>query len=601
MLLGPIFQVELVSTARRGRYFGLRVLYGLLILLVLWSCHEQVKAFSRFSNTQMSTRHASELASTFFIGFSWLQMLAVLAVGPAMAVGTISSERERRTIEYLFVTDLSNTEIIIGKAFARLLLIGKLLLVGLPILFIFRLLGGIPVGALLATYLLAGSAALMVTSLSIAISVWSTRSRDATMRIYLLLVALLFLPLMISPITGLLAGQSNFVHHFLAPLNAALLVVNPIFSLGVALGNRFATGLGLDMATVWWTVLWQTVVSVGALVSATLAVRRVHLADSSRGVSKKSRRGSFKMPQWKPRMGNRPMVWKEMFAGTAKTKLGLVGVAASALILASVLGTTVVVFLEAIDYGANIRNDDFLQYLTMMNGLMGSGILLLLASRAAGLVTNEIERDCWLSILATPLSGQEIMLGKMWGNLYSVRWALLVLIVVWSFHLWIDPNFFLAMIFMAVAFLVLAWYATNLGLTYSLRSKTTLRSIGFTLGTFIFLGGGYMLCCCSVMFSGGGGSEIMLAPCIPFLLAIPTMAYHDFFGLSGSSGMDDEMYIVYVFGMGGYLVAALLLSVMITSRFDEFSGRCIGAEGIRPPRRLPSEGKPPSDTPSQSE
>ena len=42
----------------------------------------------------------------FFLSFSWLQILLILLVGPAMAVGTIATERERRTIEYLFVTDL---------------------------------------------------------------------------------------------------------------------------------------------------------------------------------------------------------------------------------------------------------------------------------------------------------------------------------------------------------------------------------------------------------------------------------------------------------------------------------------------------------------
>ena len=37
MLLGPIFQVEMVSPARRKRYFVLRVLYAVLILLVMWT------------------------------------------------------------------------------------------------------------------------------------------------------------------------------------------------------------------------------------------------------------------------------------------------------------------------------------------------------------------------------------------------------------------------------------------------------------------------------------------------------------------------------------------------------------------------------------
>jgi ABC-type transport system involved in multi-copper enzyme maturation permease subunit len=151
-MLGPIFRVELVSIARRRRYFALRVLYASLILMVLWMTYESTNAF-RYGTAHQSIQQAAALAAGFFISFSWLQLLAILFVGPAMAVGTIATERERRTIEYLFVTDLSNSEIVLGKTFARLTLMAQFVLVGLPILFLFRLLGGIPAEALLASFL----------------------------------------------------------------------------------------------------------------------------------------------------------------------------------------------------------------------------------------------------------------------------------------------------------------------------------------------------------------------------------------------------------------------------------------------------------------
>ena len=53
---------------------------------------------------------------------------------PAVAAGGIASERQRRTIEYLFATDLSNGEIVLDKLCARLLTVGKLLLATLPVL-----------------------------------------------------------------------------------------------------------------------------------------------------------------------------------------------------------------------------------------------------------------------------------------------------------------------------------------------------------------------------------------------------------------------------------------------------------------------------------
>ena len=36
MLLGPVFRAELVRTARRRRYYLLRVVYGFALLLLVW-------------------------------------------------------------------------------------------------------------------------------------------------------------------------------------------------------------------------------------------------------------------------------------------------------------------------------------------------------------------------------------------------------------------------------------------------------------------------------------------------------------------------------------------------------------------------------------
>ena len=36
MLPGPVFNVELITTARRPRYYAFRVVYGLAILLLVW-------------------------------------------------------------------------------------------------------------------------------------------------------------------------------------------------------------------------------------------------------------------------------------------------------------------------------------------------------------------------------------------------------------------------------------------------------------------------------------------------------------------------------------------------------------------------------------
>ena len=72
-----------------------------------------------------------------------MQLMAVLSIGPALAAGTIAQERERRTMEYLYTTPLSNLEIVIGKLGGRVLQILYLVLSGVPVLALAMLLGGI--------------------------------------------------------------------------------------------------------------------------------------------------------------------------------------------------------------------------------------------------------------------------------------------------------------------------------------------------------------------------------------------------------------------------------------------------------------------------
>ena len=574
MLLGPIFRVEMVSTARRKRYFALRVLYAALILLVLWTSYESTISRS-FGNSGTSIQQGTRLASTFFISFSWLQMLTILTIGPALAVGTIAEERERRTIEYLFATDLANHEIVLGKTVARLMLLGKLVLVGLPILFLFRLLGGIPTKLLLTTFLLAGSSAVMITALSLCVSVWSSRARDATVRVYLLLAALFFLPMILNAFGRTGIGANPLWRVVVAPVVDACLVINPMWALGTSMGNVSAIGLGLDMSVVLWSVGWQLVVSIGALFWATAAVRRVHLGDATRGEVKPKRSWNYRFPSWRPALGSRPMIWKEMFAGTAQTRLGIVGSVALTLILLTVLGGTIYAFIEFTFFQRSNRVNEFLGYLSGLTGFLGSGMLLLLAARAAGLVTSEKERDCWMSLLATPLSGHEIMTGKMWGNLYGIRWPLLVLASAWTLGLLSEPGFIIAVVAMAVTFLLLAWYVTNLGLYFSLRSQTTLRAMGATLGTLVFTAGGYMFCCCTVLFSGPDPdwAMLILAPCIPFLLGFPAMAYYS---LLFRNFFEHEQALPVAYGLGIvlYLIAAGSLYAFMTNNFDRLAGRC---------------------------
>ncbi|MEQ8208514.1 MAG: ABC transporter permease [Lacipirellulaceae bacterium] len=588
MLAGPIYRVELVSVSRRTRYYVMRVIYALILFFILWMSYSTMTSFGRVTGQPISIRQASHMATGFFISFSWVQLLGILLVAPAMAVGTIATERERRTIEYLFVSDLSNLEIVLGKTLARLTLIGKFLLVALPILFLFRMLGGIPADLLAGSFLIGGSTVLLVTAISVAVSVWSPKSRDAMIRVYLLMAVLFLLPLILLVFTqGALrnvAGSPwlNFVQDSLE----AVISLNPIYVLGEAMGNRFAAGATFDFSPLLEMAGWHLAISLTCITLATWAVRRVHLGASSKG-EKSDQSDGLSLFQtisrgWRPALGDRPMIWKEAFAGTAKTRFGWLGLITGTLIVLTIFGLTVYAFVESLGYQRSYSSKrDYFGFMAGLVGAVGSLLLISLSSRAAGSITQEKESDCWLSLLATPLTGSEILAGKVLGSFYAMRWGIVPLAFAWLLAAFLNPGYFAAAIPFMLTAIACASFAAMLGLYFSLRSKTTLQASASTIATLIVVGGGYMLCCCGVIgVTGGQGGEqlmtIALAPCMPYLLGFPSS-----FGLwwneVGTGGDQFFRFVIsYMLGTIGYGIASFVLWRSIVEQFERIAGRTHG-------------------------
>ncbi len=565
---GPLFALEMVTSARRTRYFIVRVLYAAALFIALFCTYLD---FSEVRGLSDRARIA-EFAWIFFDIFSWMQLLAVAALGPAMAAGTIAVERERRTIEYLFASTLSNAEIVLGKLLARLMHVGYLILAGMPVLFIAMLMGGIAPEAIVVLTIVTLSTALTVSIISITISVWSARAREAVVRAYLIVIVLLVLPPMMLMMRG-----TWFYDTVLDPINEQLLLANPFYTLG----HMLVTASSANTAIAWDALLAllrnQAFACILGVTASTLAVRRVHLAAS--GSAPKKRRRRFHL--FRPAMGDRPMLWKEMVSEPAASRLGAVGRIAVMLILFGILAPTAWAFFSS---RARVfaRSDyrDYLQYCTMMGAAVGCGGLLLIAARAAGTITSEKEHDCWVPLISTPLEPREIILGKIAGNLWAARGIFIVLAIVWALGAILDPGFCIAIVFLMGTLLILAVYASGLGVLYSLWCRTSMRAMAATLATGLFVGGLYLFCCMPlIIISEGRGSdpEIMLSGCIPFLLGFPGYAYAENILYRqqsvGGGNYESNIITAYVLGMIGYTFAAVALISSSIRNFDRFSGR----------------------------
>ncbi len=276
MLPGPIFNIELLTSARRTRFYWIRSIYAAILLLALWSEYPGTFATSN----ALAVGQMARFASAFFWTFAVLQVLMVLVVGPALVAPTISVERERRTIEYLFATDLTSAEIVLGKLLARVLDLTYTVLVGLPVLALAGLLGGIDPGQLLITFVITASTMMAVAALSVAVSVQAARVRDALGQVYMILIALLLVPITVQ------AALTNYGYYdWVAPINDRLVEGNPLIVLSVTVLSRWTRAN--PWPAIGAMVLNQVVFATVLTAAATWRLRRVQAAGAAGGSSRR--------------------------------------------------------------------------------------------------------------------------------------------------------------------------------------------------------------------------------------------------------------------------------------------------------------------------
>lgn len=119
--------------------------------------------------------------------FSFLIIFQVALLGfitPALTAGAISGERERQTIDLLFVTPIRPFSIIWGKLLASMSFVVLLLVLSIPIFSLVFLFGGIELDQVVYAFAVTGVTALMLGLVGIAFSTMFRRTLTATVAAY---------------------------------------------------------------------------------------------------------------------------------------------------------------------------------------------------------------------------------------------------------------------------------------------------------------------------------------------------------------------------------------------------------------------------------
>ncbi|CAN5880434.1 hypothetical protein BH23PLA1_BH23PLA1_00260 [soil metagenome] len=583
MLPGPVFYIELLTAARKRRYYLFRVLYGLALLWLLYQNY--ASSFLWYGRTSApSPQRLAAFAQSTFESFAWLQGLTVLLLTPALVAGVIASENHRKTLHYLLASRLSGGEIVLGKLASRLLYLGTFLALGLPVMSLLSLFGGVDPVMVTLTYLGTASTMLFLAGLSVLVSTLTKRPRDAILSVYLLAMVWMALPPLIA---GPIRQGWPVIHSVLEPINSVVLLTSPAalafpsYGFGSNSYEKFAWMVGVQL--------------LSAAAFLTLATLRLRPAFRNEGV------GRWRLP-WRRREGRRwlprprcfddPMLWKELFVsrlgGFARIAAGLVGVLTFAGVGYGTIYFAAPAFGEMLDYGYGWSSDFKAREFNVFTRIVGTMLYMLIglgvASLAAIGVTSEREGDTWTSLTTSTLSGAEILRAKMIGAAWGLRWFLLLLALLTTIALAagaLHPFGFVAHWLEVSIYL---WFATALGTYYSLTTSTTGRALGWTITTLIVVSGGYLI----VVFMIFDDDYLWMAlGCSPMVVALSMLSYEDvrhFFNSSGRYYGPDRFQLVLTCFLSvlAYAGTAAGLTIAAIARFDRIIDRPRRASSPRP-------------------
>jgi ABC-type transport system involved in multi-copper enzyme maturation permease subunit len=583
MLPGPVFNVELLGLSRRGRYYVMRFLYGLVLLLIVWLNDPMLYSYPpRDPSRVISFQEMSRIGYTIFTALAWAQGLAIVFLTPAMVAGVIADERQRKTLQYLLASCLSSGEIVVGKFAARLLFTTVLLAIGLPVFVMLSFLGGVDPGYVFLFFATSASTMFFLGSLAIAISTHAKRPREAVSLTYVLELFWFFGPSLLGQFFPWLGGWWLKAYEWIRPVNEWIASSSP-FHLMFSLGGG---------ATLFSLVSWMIGLQMAyGVVLLALAVLRLRPTSRREGAAARVTSRSLRfLRRWE--CGDDGMIWKECLV--AKSTLSTqIATAIVFLVVAGMMGYFAYDFLkpalqELLDFGytgtGQRAREDYNQCLRVILTLLYVCAAIGTASAASNGLSGEREEDTWTSLIASPLTALEILRGKMIGALWSTRWIVLLWLLfaisgvaVGAVH----PVGFFAAWALLVTYVM---FVCALGTVFSLRARSSSRALTATIGTFIILNGVYLVLNIPLRINSG----LIYFGVTPMFEAISLMTYREFddvFSVLGgfSRYREWELVLATMLSLVFYGGAAVALIWHTLSSFDAVIERPTSGERFAQP------------------
>ncbi len=479
---GPVFAFEWLIASRRWQMYAMRSAFvGLMLcaLTVVWKEFDE-SIWPGLSQQQLLAKLGEQIFSTL-IG---VELTLILLAAPAATAGAICLDKARGSLLHIFLTDLSDVEVVLGKLAARLVPVLGLLLCSIPIMFICTLMGGIDPEALAGAFLVMLAVAVLGCSLALTLSVWGTKTYEVLVATYLAWI-LLMLAYPLWNLSGRLLGTIPAAPDWLRNANP--------YSLAFAPYTRPGSVAAADYLIIVGAFL---VVSALLVLLAVARVRRVVIRQASRAAGTRAtkiavrRRGLlFRGPSldanpvlWREWRRRRPSSWSRWIWG--------------AYVLLA-LGFSVLAVAEALSKGG------FRDLTSIVVTLQSVAGLLLLSAAAPGPLSEERAHGTLDVLLTTPLRTRTLLWAK-WRATYRtvlrlavIPFATLILAAIVrdvgrfagpvEALLFFPSQRLIGIVVLLVLFLSYGAAFTSLGLALATWTARAGRAVACSVGTYVLV------------------------------------------------------------------------------------------------------------------
>jgi len=614
LLVGPVFTRELQILPRRGRLFAARGAYvGALAALM-------ITAWQVLAGTQ-TVRNVGEFS---YFGTTIFQLLAPLHLAAAVFFAALSTaaavahEKDRRTLDLLLLTSLTNSELVLGKLSASLLAVVDFTLAAVPLFAISALFGGVDFGQIGAVAVVTSAAIVAAGSLGSTVALWREKSFQTLAVTSLAIVVwtgvwdgVARVPAAVLPPTSLPAANTPQAWAAaMSPWHAVIAVARPFDDTRFYVGGAalppwaastlcsLSAALLLNAVAIWKVRTWnpsREILAPGATrgepahaASApawSLAVRSAstETATATNGAQSIAVAGRGLRPS--RQVWDNPILWREtmtwaygrrvlivrltfaaVFAALAWALIGMVASRPSAVELAAIVAPV---------------------------AMLGA---FLINMQAVTAVTSERDVRAIDLLLVTDLTAKEFVFGKLGGILYNTKEMVLLPAVMSGLLWWFGLASGETAAYLVVGWLVVAAFAAVLGLHIGMNYANSRHAAAVSLATVFFLVVGVAVSMrIMVAFSGsfqaqlqpflativGGGVGLYVAlgcrnPSPAITLASFVLPLATFYALTSFLLGATLATLLAVVGAYTFTTAALLMPAVF--EFDVATGRTTSGE-----------------------